>query len=191
MLFRSPADAALGSDGTPVFSNKSDTWALAILSKDHPGTKRFADWITSEVGQRAITGFKPDGVQAFTLPSAFVEEEEEIAFDGNANTGKQLSRLLCGRCHVAAPEDKFNSIGSTPSFFVLRAMEDWSDRFQTFYVLRPHPAFTQIEDVTEPFPEDRPSPIVPIDMTLDDLEAILAYVSALEPANLGAPLKHQ
>ena len=185
------ADAALGATGTPVFTGAGQTWSLAVLSPDHPGTQKFRDWITSEIGQRAITGFQPDGQQAFTLPTAAVQETVELAFDGNVDIGKKLSRLHCGRCHVAAPEDKYNTIGSTPSFFLLRAMDDWSDRFESFYVLKPHPAFTQIEDVTEPFPIDRPSPIVPIEMTLEDLEAIVAYVSAIPPADLGAPLKTQ
>src|SRR6056297_2383734 len=64
-------------------------------------------------------------------------------------------------------------------------------RFHTFYALNPHPSFTQVADVTPPFPIDRPSPIIPVEMTLDDLEAILAYVSGLAPADLGAPLQHQ
>ena len=82
-------------------------------------------------------------------------------------------------------------IGSTPSFFVLRALKDWDIRFQTFYSLNPHPSFTQIAEVTEPFPVDRPSPIVPVELTLDEFDAILAYVSALKPADLGAPLQLQ
>jgi hypothetical protein len=105
--------------------------------------------------------------------------------------GRKLSGELCGRCHVVYADDRMNDIGSTPSFFVLRAMRNWDVRFQTFYALNPHPAFTQVTDVTPPFPIDRPSPIVPVEMTLDDLEAILAYVSGIAPADLGAPLQHQ
>ena len=58
-------------------------------------------------------------------------------------------------------------------------------------MLNPHPAFTQVADVTPPFHEERPPPIIPVEMTLDDLQAILAYVAALEPADLGAPIRHQ
>lgn len=187
----SPADAELGGEGTAVFTGDGQTWNLVTLSPDHPGTQRFFDWITSEVGRRAITGFQRDGVQVFTLPNAEVEEAEVEEFVGNSGAGRTLSRLHCGRCHVAASEDRMNSIGSTPSFFVLRSMENWSERFETFYVLPPHPAFTQIADVTEPFPAHLPSPIVPIEISLDDLDAILAYVSEMEPADLGAPLETQ
>ena len=84
-----------------------------------------------------------------------------------------------------------SSIDSSPSFFALRSLPDWEDRFQTFYVLNPHPAFTQIADVTPPFPDELPSPIVPVEMTLEDVDAILAFVAALKPADLGAPLQHQ
>ncbi len=73
----------------------------------------------------------------------------------------------------------------------MRSFDDWDVRFSSFYVLKPHGAFTQIEDVTEPFPEDLPSPIAPLELTLDDIDAILAYVASIEPAALGAPLTGQ
>ena len=87
--------------------------------------------------------------------------------------------------------NRLDGIGSTPSFAVLRALGDWDARFQSFYTLRPHPAFTQVEDVTEPFDPQRPPPIAPLEMTLDDLNEILAYVEAIEAADLGAPLQFQ
>ena len=70
----------------------------------------------------------------------------------------------------------------------MRAFPDWVDRFMGFYALNPHPAFTQIEGVSPPFDEARPSPIVPMEMTLDEVDAVLAYVAAMEAADLGAPL---
>jgi hypothetical protein len=82
-------------------------------------------------------------------------------------------------------------IGSTPSFSVLRSLPDWSDRFSVFYVLNPHPSFTVIDGVTPPFATNRPPPIAPVVLTLDDLEDVLAYVAGLKPADLGAPLRHQ
>ena len=84
-----------------------------------------------------------------------------------------------------------NAMGSTPSFAVLRTMPDWAARFQSFYALKPHAAFTQVEDVTAPFPINRPSPIVPVEVTLDEVEAILAYVAEMTPADLGAPIQFQ
>ena len=189
------AEAALGSNGgaggKPVFQGAQDLWHITVLDDTHPGTARFVDWLTSEIGTRTITAYAPGGVQMFTLPEVQVAEVEEILFEGDAELGQSLSRTMCGRCHAVADDMHLNDIGSTPSFFVLRTLPDWDYRFQAFYALNPHPAFTQVADVTPPFPEDRPSPIVPVAMTLDDLEAILAYVASLEPADLGAPLQHQ
>ena len=70
-------------------------------------------------------------------------------------------------------------------------MPNWDTRFETFHLLNPHPSFTQIENVTEPFDPTLPPPIVPLTMTLDDLDAILAYVAGLEAADLGAPIQSQ
>ena len=92
------------------------------------------------------------------------------SYEGDAALGAVRAEEMCGRCHVVDAAKRMNSIGSTPSFFALRSLTDWEDRFQTFYVLNPHPAFTQIKDVTPPFPVDRPSPIVPVVMTLDDMD---------------------
>ncbi len=88
-------------------------------------------------------------------------------------------------------QTRLTTIGSTPSFALLRGFPDWSDRFEAFFVLRPHPAFTIVEEVTEPFDQSRPPPIVPIKVTMEDIEAILAYVSVMKPADLGSPLKLQ
>jgi hypothetical protein len=72
---------------------------------------------------------------------------------------------------------------------VLRTLRDWEDRFQAFYVLNPHPAFTQVADVTEPFDPTRPSPIHTMEITLDDLENIMAFVQGIAPADLGSPIR--
>ncbi len=185
------ANAVFGDDGSPIFSGAGQTWALSLRTPEHPGTAKFFDWITSDVGAKAITGYTREGEQMFALATEIEEETEVVTFEGDAELGLKLSVEKCGRCHVAAEGQKGFGIGSTPSFFVLRSLSDWDVRFQAFFALNPHPAFTQIADVTEPFPEDRPSPIVPVELSLDDLDAILAYVQAIAPADLGAPLQHQ
>lgn len=186
------ADLALTNQdaGTPVFQGPDETWSLMVLDNGEAAT-RLADWLTSKIGRRTITSFEVEGASLFSLPKAAEAKVVAVSFDGDAALGGELSVELCGRCHVVDPDERMNDIGSTPSFFVLRAMRDWDQRFQTFYALNPHPAFTQVADITPPFPIDRPSPIKPVEMTLGDLEAILAYVSALAPADLGAPLQHQ
>ena len=177
-------------DGTPVFSGAGATWRMRVQD-GHAGAVRFADWLTSEVGQRTVTSYSVDGAQPFTLPKADIVEAPVETYDGDAAEGLKLSSTHCGRCHVVSEANRMNAIGSTPSFHVLRSLGDWDNRFRAFFALNPHPAFTQVEDVTEPFPINRPSPIAPVEITLDDLEAIMAYVSRLEPADLGAPIKHQ
>jgi hypothetical protein len=186
------ADLALTNQaaGTPVFQGPDATWSLMVLNETE-GATRLADWLTGTIGKRTITSFKVDGAPLFSLPKAAEPDAVAVSFEGDAVLGRKLSDKLCGRCHVVNAQNRMNDIGSTPSFFLLRAMQDWDRRFQMFYALNPHPSFTQVADVTPPFPIDRPSPIIPVEMTLDDLEAILAYVSALAPADLGAPLQHQ
>ena len=85
---------------------------------------------------------------------------------------------------MIGPRNRMGGLGSTPSFAVLKTLNDWEVRFRGFYMLNPHPSFTQIPDVTDPFDESRPPPIVPLEITLEDLDAILAYVATIEPAEL-------
>ncbi|WP_254054670.1 hypothetical protein [Roseovarius sp. EL26] len=177
--------------GRTIFIGSSGPWLLQIETPDHAGAARFSDWLMSEVGQRTITAFKIDGTVLFHLPGPAQIEVAEVHFDGDVSEGAKLSVLHCGRCHTVNEATKFSAIGSTPSFAVLRTMEDWDLRFQSFYLLNPHPAFTQIAAVTDPFPIDRPPPIIPVELTIAEFEAILAYVSVIPPADLGAPLQHQ
>jgi len=185
------ADVVLGQTGTPVFEGAGGTWRLDVRRPDHAATARFADWLTSEVGQRAITGFAPEGEAMFTLPTAAKAAVVVREMDGDAALGHRLALHHCKRCHVVDEATRMAGIGSTPSFAVLRSLSDWESRFAAFFALNPHPSFTQIEDVTEPFPDDRPPPISPLRMTLDEVEAVLAYVAGMTAADLGAPLLHQ
>lgn len=186
----SQADMVLGDTGRALFQGAGQTWHMQLRRKDHPGTKRFAGWLTSDVGQRTIIGFAPDGEALFAPPEEVVQEVVAVEMDGDAVLGREVSQTKCRRCH-RVDEDRMSGIGSTPSFSVLRSLPDWEERFSAFYVLNPHPSFTIVEDITPPFPADRPSPIVPILMTLDEVEAVLAYVAAMDAAELGAPLIHQ
>jgi len=178
-----------GASGTPVFERNGTIYRLRI--KDDRKQIRFKDWLTSEIGLRTVESFEPGDGAPFTAPRVVATSTEPLLFDGDATAGAALSLSHCGRCHVIGPQNAMNSIGSTPSFAALRAIEGWDVKFQTFYVLRPHGVFTQIDGVTEPFDPDIPSPIAPVMMSVDDLEAILAYVAQVEPADLGAPLQLQ
>ncbi|QBF32391.1 hypothetical protein [Thalassococcus sp. S3] len=173
--------------GTPVFEARGVLYYLRI--DEDARQDRFRDWLTSDIGKRTIAAFPGDPV--FSAPVAAAASESAPLFEGDLALGAELSLTMCGRCHVIGPQNAKNGIDSTPSFAVLKTLPDWEDRFQQFYVLRPHGAFTQIAGVTEPFDPERPSPIVPVEMTLENLDAILAYVAASPTADLGAPLQTQ
>ncbi len=185
------ADLVIGDTGRAIFQGPNQVWKMDVRSADHPGTKQLADWLASDVGQRTIASYAPDGTALFGPPQAEARVVVEVTLDGDAELGHKVSREKCTRCHAVDEATKGWGIGSTPSFGVLRSLDDWEGRFAAFYALNPHPAFTQIEDVTDPFPMDRPSPIAPVELTFDELQAMLAYVAAMPAADLGKPLDHQ
>lgn len=179
-----------GTDGLDVIASGDQIWSLSVPDGDVHAA-RFADWLSSDIGKRTIASFTPESGAGFT--AAADRPVETVALDLSRDTteGVSLSLVHCGRCHVIGPQNRHNSIGSTPSFGLLRSFTNWQERFETFYVLNPHPAFTQIEEVTAPFDPGLPSPIHPLSMTLEELDEILAYVATMSPANLGAPIQHQ
>lgn len=185
------ADLVLGETGQPLFSGLGKTWKLELRNPDHPAAQKLAAWLSSDVGRRTVQTFAPDGTPIFGAPAEAEREVAVLETDGDAELGHRVSRAKCIRCHAVDDETRGWGIGSTPSFGILRALPDWEERFSAFYVLNPHPAFTQIAEVTPPFPADRPSPIAPIELTLDELEALMAYVTAMPAADLGRPLVHQ
>ena len=181
-----PTDAAFGGEGTPVFQDGDQIWHFA--KTDGPHTDAFLDWLTSDVGKRTIAGFQVGGVALYD-PDVRVEVAVATTdLSGDVARGEEVSLTVCGRCHVVSDKNRMNAIGSSPSFALLRSFTDWIERFEAFFVLKPHPAVTQVEDVTEPFPDHLPSPIAPIEVTLDQIDAIVAYVNSIKPADLGAPL---
>lgn len=100
------------------------------------------------------------------------------ALAGDAAHGKQLAEQYCSRCHVVGDYNKFGGIGSTPSFNAIKYLDDWRDRFQTFFLRNPHPAFVRVEGYKPPTnlpPSATPVPLKPADVT-----DILAFVETLE-----------
>ncbi|MGB3243896.1 MAG: hypothetical protein WBB25_05150 [Sulfitobacter sp.] len=183
------ADAGFGAEGTPVFAQGDTVWHLAKVDGDH--TNAFQDWLLSDVGKRTIEAFAPDGIKLFHTDVATQGAARSNDLTGNTALGEEASLRHCGRCHVVNDTNRMNAIGSTPSFALMRTFPDWQERFETFFILRPHPAFTQVEGITEPFADDLPSPIAPIEVTWEQIEAITAYVGSIAPADLGAPIQHQ
>lgn len=82
---------------------------------------------------------------------------------GDPARGRELAQKLCGRCHAWDPERPWNSIGSTPSFmWMARRLDFWRERILSVTDRRPH--------IAQKF-----------DVTLQDLEDVLAYIETLKP----------
>lgn len=183
------ADAMFGDQGQPAFEGLGQIWNLAV--NDDPDAQKFSDWLRSDIGRNTVDSYAIDGTAPFSTQVKKGVVVAAVSFDGNAAKGADLSLQHCGRCHVVGDRNRLDSIGSTPSFAVLRTLPNWDTRFQAFYALNPHPAFTQVDEVTPPFDRTRPSPIEPVRITLDQLEDILSYVAGIAPADLGAPIRSQ
>ncbi len=187
-------ESALGG-GRPAFRGEQTLYHVQMTRADMESgsvdlAERFLAWIESDIGQRTIDSFRRDGTQLYVSAASVPEVVETRQFDGDVVAGERLSLMLCGRCHVVGPVNRMKGLGSTPSFGMLRTLEDWELRFRKFHLLNPHPSFTQVAGVTEPFHASFPSPIAPIEMTLQELEAIIAYMNEIEAADLGAPFEH-
>ena len=171
----------------PLLAGLGQVFGVAQIG-DGDAVDRFVTWLFSDIGQRTLFSFKKDGAQVFQPPGIIEEAEEEIAIEGDIDLGEALSIRHCGRCHVVSDKNKFAGIGSTPSFGALRTLPAWEDRFAAFWTLNPHPSFTQITDITEPFDPQRPPPIAPIELSLEEAEAIAAFAASIPPKNLGADI---
>ncbi|MEH6644757.1 hypothetical protein [Sulfitobacter sp.] len=182
-------DVVIGHEGVPVFAGLDAIWHVSGPKVGGPAL--FTEWLLADIGKRTIHAFQPEGVAIFT---AQIEDEGALpaaVFEGDPLLGETLSLRHCGRCHVINDTNRMDGMGQTPSFALMRTFDDWRDRFATFYILNPHPSFTQIADITQPFAAHLPPAIVPLEMTQGELDNILSYVATIAPADLGAPLQSQ
>jgi len=114
-----------------------------------------------------------------TLVGAALRPASAGSADPVAQRGLAVSELHCARCHVVSERTKGFGISSTPSFkIMIIALKDWRDRFETFMARLPHPAHIRMEG-DDPRPEHLPSASKEVILTLDDIEAILAYVDGM------------
>ena len=179
----------IANAGEPLFEHISGGVVYGVtLEQDGPYATRFMDWLTSDIGQRTIAAFRVDDQPVFRAV-AVGEMVEEAKLLGNAGIGEALALRKCGRCHVVGESNKYAGIGSTPSFAALRNLPDWRRRFSVFWTLAPHPSFTQVEGVTEPFNPASPPAIYPIFLTPDEAADIGSYVETLETKDLGGPIR--
>lgn len=174
----------VGDDsGVPVII--SDDGVTYSVRPDAPSedAERFMQWLTSDIGARTMTA-----LGGFSLITAEVEEVV-VELEGNTSIGEEVSYRKCGRCHVIGERNKYGGIDSTPSFGALRTLKDWQEKFGVFWTLRPHPSFTQIEGITEPFDPAFPPHIYPIYLTVDEVSDIGAYMQTVTPKDLGPLLE--
>ncbi len=95
----------------------------------------------------------------------------------SAELGFELSRQLCSRCHVIGEYNRMGGIGNSPSFTWMVKSSDWRERFLTFYSRRPHPVFTRVPGYA--LWSDVPPYYPPFEITLDEIDLIVAYVETL------------
>ena len=186
-----PSDTVV--DGVPVLTSGEIVYKLEIVELDTDAAhakdaNKFLDWLMSDVGRNTLEDFKGDDGSAFRQFVAPVETRAPERTIVDISTGQEASLKHCGRCHVVGEINYMKGIGSTPSFNMLRTLADWEYRFRNFHLLRPHPAFTQIVGVTPPFSKRHPPSLVPIELTPEELEAIVGFVATVKPAELGQPV---
>ncbi len=185
------ADLHLHPGGpVPVMRRGDLVYGLALRT-DNPAAARFADWITSDIGQAMIADFTPDDGVGFAPAAGLAVQATGPVFVGDTEKGAVLAQDHCGRCHTVNPATRMTGIGSSPSFAALRALPDWEARFMAFYTLNPHPALMRVKGISPPFDPLRPPPIVPVLLTEAEVAAIQAYAETVDPADLGAPIQHQ
>ena len=187
------ADMAFGSLGTRVFRSVDGAEVrLEIRTQDTDAQEQaalFLDWLKSAPGKAAVEGFQIDGAPLYSAELAVVEVEVEETFDGDTKEGARLALVHCGRCHVVDERNRMGGIGSTPSFAALRGRDNWSSLFRAFFYENPHPSFTQVEGVTEPFDPNRQIHVAPVLITLEDIDSITAFIATLKPKSLGRPIQ--
>ena len=104
----------------------------------------------------------------------------KLSADEKTEKGQELVRQHCTRCHVVPDMNPYGGIESTPSFAAMKWLKDWERRFEIFYTLPPHPALVSIFGVTEDRDNTLPVFVSEIQLNIEDIDAILAFVRTLE-----------
>ncbi len=105
--------------------------------------------------------------------------EQESGNPASIESGLQIARLHCARCHVIGDDNKFGGIGSTPSFpLLVRRRPDYLERFATFFSRRPHPIFVRIKGHSVPNAH-LPPYATPIELPASAVDDLIAYAKSL------------
>jgi mono/diheme cytochrome c family protein len=85
-----------------------------------------------------------------------------LADAGEVERGREVALEVCWLCHVIGPENLHGGIGSTPSFFLMNEkLDDYRERVLSL-------------------PDRLPHKGQELDVTKEELEAVLAYIATLE-----------
>jgi len=177
--------------GVPAFSSEGEA-PLGYVVAGLPGAAAdsrataFRDWLTGQVGRNTVEAFS--GPVAYAPGTVMIERPAAVVPDGDAVAGADLALAHCGRCHRIDERNRFGGLSNTPSFAALRAQEVWLEKFTGFWLLNPHPSFTQIAGLTRPLDPERPPSLYPLHLTPEEVDAIIAFAATIEPLDLGAPL---
>lgn len=84
--------------------------------------------------------------------------------EGDVGKGQELADRFCKGCHVVGADNRHGGIDSTPSFFLMRdKLDNYRQRLWSLKRRPPHTAYERLKDVSD-----------------DDIEHLLAYISDLE-----------
>ena len=173
------------------FSDLNDIiYKIELITSEEAKLKKidkFIDWLKSTSGISAIEGFQFNGVPIFKAILLEKKEKKEFVFEGDSKNGLLISQKHCKRCHVV-DDNAFAGIDSSPSFHAMRSFEDWEERFRAFWTVSPHLNVISITEVYDAGSNLSPVVIAPIELTLDEVDDILSYVSKIVPKDLGKPI---
>ena len=129
-----------------------------------------------------IITFKVRCCIAFMIlcPYVMVIALQNAGADDAVAKGSEIVRQHCTRCQVVPNMNPYGGIGSTPSFAAIKGLADWEQRFEVFYSLPPHPALVKILGISEERATSLPAFVAEIELKIDDVDAILAFVHTLE-----------
>lgn len=195
---RLPADGDLqfrtdpGEFGVAIFQlNNGSTGYLhaARWLQSDADYMRFRDWLLSDAGRASISDYREDGV-AIAIPVDIAPAEEiAVVITGDAEIGRTLSLDHCSRCHKVDRAAKYSGMDSSPSFHAMRGFDDWYVRFSSFYTVSPHKALIHVRGSGIDKDPDLIT-IAPIELRIEQINDIVAFVHTLEPLDLGRPIQY-
>ncbi len=157
--------------------------------QDDPDYVKFKDWLLSDAGRATILDYQEAGQAVATPVDPEPEVEMPVVIVGDAAVGEALSLEHCSRCHKVDRANKYSGMDSSPSFHAMRGFDDWFVRFSSFYTVSPHKALISVQG--SGISKDRDLiPIAPIDLTIEQVNDIVAFVHSLEPLDLGRPIQY-